>query len=157
MYYFGFFCPTVFGCAIRISLIFGKSSIHGSCDGRRTGGRAATDRVPHRATSRARASVVAAVVRVGTAATVGDDASSRVGVRGVEFGVGVGVGVVFAFAFVVVVVVVVVGDGGRPAVDARGGDVRGRVRGRRAGEGVVVECVDRFVVELDAFVGFAVG
>ena len=68
---------------------------------------------------------------------MGDDASSRVGVRGVEFGVGVGVGVVFAFAFVVVVVVVVFGDGGRPAVDARGGDVRGR----RAGEGVVVECV----------------
>jgi hypothetical protein len=107
--------------------------------------------MPHRATRR-RASVVAAVATVGTVATVGDDALSRVGVRGVEFGVGVGVGVVFAF-----VVVVVFGDGGRPAVDARGGDVRGRVCGRRAREGVVVECVDRFVVEFDAFVGFAVG
>jgi len=87
---------------------------------------------------------------------VGEDASSRVGVRGVEFGVAFGVGVVvaFAFAFVVGVVVVV---GGRSAVDARGGDVRGRARGRRARECVVVECVDRFVIEFDAFVGFAVG
>ena len=87
---------------------------------------------------------------MGTTATVGDDASSRVGVRGVEFGVGV----VFAFAFVVFVVF---GDGGRSAVDARGGDVRGRARIRRAREFVVVECVDRFIVEFDAFVGFAVG
>ena len=89
---------------------------------------------------------------VGTTATVGDDASSRVGVRGVEFGVGVGV--VFVFAFVVFVVF---GDGGRSAVDARGGDVRGRARGRRAVECVVIDRVDRFVVEFDAFVGVAVG
>jgi len=143
-----------------ITIIKMKEYPHGSW-GRTTRGWARGDRpdgMPHRATRRAdaRASVVVAVVRVGTVGTVGEDASSRVGVRGVEFGVEfvVGVVVAFAFAFVVGVVVVV---GGRSAVDARGGDVRGRARGRRARECVVVECVDRFVVEFDAFVGFAVG
>ena len=85
-------------------------------------------------------------------ATVGDGTSSRVGVRGVEFGVGV----VFVFVFAFVSVFVVFGDGGRQAMDARGGDVRGRSFGRRAREGVVVERVDRFVVEFVEFVGFAV-
>ena len=152
------FCNPIRMRDTYITIIKMKEYPHGSW-GRTTRGWARGDRpdgMPHRATRRAdaRASVVVAIVRVGTVGTVGEDASSRVGVRGVEFGVEFVVGVVFAFAFVVGVVVVV---GGRSAVDARGGDVRGRARGRRARECVVVECVDRFVVEFDAFVGFAVG